>query len=332
MYKEKTMMFLYAETPIHPGAGSGTGFIDLPVQRERFTGLPIFQASGIKGAMREDFETQAPGLESQPPNLPNPILDAFGPDTARAAEHAGALGVSEAEVLLFPIRSLYGVFAYLTCPLVLQRFKRDLELVGHTPTPWPATIPSPTEDTVFVISTQDRSGTIIARGPDVNNLKAVFDEYAFSARPSPETRQIAEFIRDHCLPTTAEYNTWRTQFPSRFAIVPDDVFRDFTRLGAEVLTRNRIDDTTGTVEEGALWTEEHLPSETFLYSILLAADPMTDTSKRTKALADARAVLNFVKAGLTLSGLTIPGLNNRRLQIGGDQTLGRGIVMARFLS
>ncbi|MBT9168701.1 MAG: hypothetical protein DDT19_02049 [Syntrophomonadaceae bacterium] len=99
-----------------------------------------------------------------------------------------------------------------------------------------------------------------------------------------------------------------------------------------MLTRNRIDDNTGTVEEGALWTEEHLPSETFLYSVLLAADPMTDTSKRPKALADGSAVLNFVKAGLTRSGLSISGLDNRRLQIGGDQTLGRGIVMARFLS
>lgn len=324
MYKEKTMMFLYAETPIHPGAGSGTGFIDLPIQRERFTGLPIFQASGIKGAMREYCESQASGPQ-------NEILDAFGPDTARAAEHAGALGVSEGKVLLFPVRSLFGVFAYLTCPLVLQRFKRDLELVRYTPTPWPATIPTPTDDTAFVISSKDGSGTNIAKGPNVNNLKAVFDEYAFSARPSPETRQIAEFIRDQCLPTAGEYNTWRPQFPGRLAIVPDDVFLDFTRLGAEVLTRNRIDDNTGTVAEGALWTEEHLPSETFLYSILLAADPMTDTSKRPKALADASAVLNFVKAGLTRSGLSIAGLDNRRLQIGGDQTLGQGIVMARFL-
>lgn len=321
MFKEKTMMFLYGETPIHPGAGSGSGFIDLPIQRERFTGLPVFHASGVKGAMRQFFEFQNPAPK-------NEIFEVFGPDTARAAENAGALGVGEAKILLFPVKSLYGVFGYLTCPLVLQRFKRDLEMIRYNLTSWPTEIPSPSGDTVFVISTQGGTGTIIAQESG-GRLMSVFDEFGFSAVNSPDARIIAEFIRDSCLPNTGEYSLWRNQLPSRFAIVPDDVFIDFTKLATEVQFRNRIDDNTRTVAEGALWTEELLPSETVLYSLLLSTDPFTDSAKRV--LANATDVLNFVKLGQNKRGLTVSGVADQHLQAGGDQNLCRGFFMTRFL-
>lgn len=340
MYKVKTMLLFYAETPIHPGAGSGTGAIDLPIQREAFSDLPIFQSSGIKGALREYFEAQAPGWPSRLPTglqLASPIVDTFGPDTASASDHAGALAVGDAKVLVFPIRSLYGVFACLTCPLVLQRFRRDLDMVGASVTGWPSSIPSPVGETIRVIS-QSTEGTtprvpkslIIAPQQGTGGMKAVFNEFAFSASEDADTRAIAEFIRDHCLPDAPEYVTWKQDFLGRFAIVPDDVFRDFTRLATEIVSRNRIDDEKGTVEEGALWTEEHLPSETVLYCPVLIADPLTDPKKRPKALADAQAVLTFLKNVGTYNGRTFSGVHDRRIQIGGDQTLGRGIVMAHI--
>lgn len=311
MYQEKTMLFLYAEAPIHPGAGSGVGYIDLPVQRERFTNLPIFQASGLKGSMRDYFESQDSEHEDE-------ILETFGPKAGPgASEHAGALGVGEAKLLLFPVRSLYGVFAYITCPIVLQRFKRDLELVN--PAVWPAgvSIPEPEREGILVISTKDNNKTIIAQETEEGELRAVFDEFSFKAQPDENVRSIAEFIRERIFPTTGEYNTWKEGLPNRFAIVPDNVFVDFTRLAAEVVTRNKIDDTTGTVEEGGLWTEEYLPSETVLYSVILATKPF----KGNPTLSDASAVINFVKE-----------LDNKRFQIGGNQTIGQGIIMAHFLS
>jgi CRISPR-associated protein Cmr4 len=43
-----SVVFLYAETPLHAGSGTALGAVDLPVQRERMTNLPMVQGSGIK--------------------------------------------------------------------------------------------------------------------------------------------------------------------------------------------------------------------------------------------------------------------------------------------
>lgn len=327
MFKEKDILFLYAETPLHPGAGAGLGFIDLPLQRERFTGLPIIQGSGMKGSIREFFECQ-PGARNPSNKLIQEILDTFGPEAGEgASEYAGAITISDARVLLFPVRSLYGVFAYLTCPLILNRFKRDLDLAGQQFSPL-ATIPDPKGDNICVIS-NDNDKSIIAQAADGKNWSAVFDEFAFSAQLSPETRSISAFIRDYCFPKNTVYNSWKSNFPSRFAIVPDDVFADFTCIGAEVISRNKVGKTGAVSEEdGDLWTEEHMPSETLLYCILLASDPLSESKK---SLLNAKAVKEFLKSGIGNSA-RLAGLNNQRLQIGGDKTVGRGITMTHFLS
>jgi len=44
---------MYAEEPIHAGAGTSTGTIDLPIQRERHINVPKIEGSGVRGAIRE---------------------------------------------------------------------------------------------------------------------------------------------------------------------------------------------------------------------------------------------------------------------------------------
>jgi len=308
------MMFIYTETPVHPGSGSGTGYIDIPIQRERFTDLPIIQASSLKGSLRDYFEGQNPKPTQE-------IMEIFGPEPdSGASDYAGALGIGEAKLLLFPVRSLYGIFAYITCPLILQRFKRDFDLVGSSKVIWPTeiTIPEPAKEKILVMLAKDNDKAIIAQGSNGKDIKAVFDEFAFKVQEDRNTRIIAEFIRDNIFPTAKEYEDWKAKFPKRFAIVSDNVFKDFARMATEVVTRNRIDNDTGVVIEGGLWTEEFLPSESVFYSVLLSTNPF----KENPTLKDASAIINFVR----------DGLDNKRFQIGGNQSIGRGIVMAHFLS
>ena len=52
MITDTTMLYLYVETPLHAGVGSGLSSIDLPIQRERTTQYPMIQGSGIKGKLR----------------------------------------------------------------------------------------------------------------------------------------------------------------------------------------------------------------------------------------------------------------------------------------
>ncbi len=122
MITATTMLYLYVETPLHAGMGSGLSSIDLPIQRERTTQYPTIQGSSIKGKLRALAEEE----NEDATELINAI---FGPPpmTGETSDHAGALIAGDARILLFPVRSLSGVFAYTTSCDVLARFKRDIE-------------------------------------------------------------------------------------------------------------------------------------------------------------------------------------------------------------
>ena len=59
MYKIARPLFFRCITPMHVGCGSDLGIVDLPIQREKHTGYPKIESSGIKGCIREDFEAVA---------------------------------------------------------------------------------------------------------------------------------------------------------------------------------------------------------------------------------------------------------------------------------
>ena len=122
MFENKAVMFLYAVSPVHMGAGSATGIIDNPIQRERHTNHPCFAGSGIKGAVRHGFEAIGgdPGL----------INDLFGPESGAGDLHAGAVSFGDGQLVAFPVRCLKNGYVYATCPQALARAQRLLGLVG----------------------------------------------------------------------------------------------------------------------------------------------------------------------------------------------------------
>jgi len=311
VFEKAAMLFLYCETPVHAGTGTSLSIVDLPIQRERITGLPIVQASSLKGVLRAEVE-RLKGKQ---------IAEAlFGPETQRAHEHAGCVSPHDARLLLFPIRSLVGVFAWATCPFVLERFKREMIAAGFQ-IGWQ--VPNPANSQQALVAHDD---TIVADG------KVVLEEFAFKAQPSEETKSIAEWLTKNAFPQSPEYKPFRDWLPKRFVILPDDAFRDFTQLATEVIARIRLKPETKTVAEGALWTEEHLPSETLLYASIFVSKPLApkdtvpDEFKENNEPSAAK-VLEFLK-GLTTPNTDKPYLD--RLQIGGDETVGRGIVKVRL--
>ena len=166
MFLKQKPLFLWVETPLHAGSGSDLGIVDLPVQREKHTGFPKVEASGIKGCLRESFEDK---LERENTELKL----AFGPESANEA-HAGAIGFSDARLLLFPVKSVKSVFAWITCPQVITRFKRDLELCGVVG-----------RDNGFDIPTKET----VPSGSDlfVKEGEIVLEEYTFSAQKNSAT-------------------------------------------------------------------------------------------------------------------------------------------------
>ena len=98
MFEATRLVFYYAVSPVHMGAGSAIGAIDSPIQREVHTKHPMFAGSGLKGALRHHFNRawpRAEGDDRKPNSLINRI---FGPDTS-ASDFAGALSLSDAQLV-----------------------------------------------------------------------------------------------------------------------------------------------------------------------------------------------------------------------------------------
>ncbi|MCC7201903.1 MAG: type III-B CRISPR module RAMP protein Cmr4 [Nitrospirae bacterium] len=303
MFKEAKVMFIYTETSLHCGSGTSLGVIDLPIQREKYTDYPVCQASGIKGVVREWFDNKYGERDSK-------IKYTFGPDFGRgdSEAHAGAATFTDGRLLLFPVRSLNSVFAYTTSVFALSRLRRDLEMAGES-VGWK--VPAESDKILGVSESKVKTG----------DNKVVLEEYTFDFQLDEGVKAIAEWIASNAIPQGDEYNFWRQKVKTDLIILPEDAFGDFVKLSTEVQARIRINNDTKTVDKGALFYEEALPCDSLLYSVVMAHDPACDNAKRPTDLQDSTDVMKFVSE-----------IKSKRLQFGGDATIGKGIVNVNFLN
>jgi len=295
MFEESRIVFLYAETSFHPGSGDSIVGVDLPIQRERHTNYPKNQGGGVKGALRDLAEQK--GLAE--------LDEIFGPENAG---HQGALSLTEARILLFPVKSLKGVFAWLICPFVIERFKRDLKRMN----------PAFSDlDNVQIFSILNEQALVTE--PCVVNTTTnavVLEDLAFDADDLQKTavNQLAKWFGDNALRNDDSYAYWKEKLKNSLVLVSDEVFRDFVVHYTEVSTRHKRSET-GTVEDGALWNEETLPSETLMYSCVLASR----SNKKDSSLT-AIGVIEKVEKILDES---------KFMQMGASETVGQGFLGIR---
>lgn len=329
MFKNGKLVFFYSESLIHAGTGQGVGDVDLPIQRERITQWPIVRASSLKGALRDHFELSG--------CVNDDLFVIFGPDqdqkdsnnnAGKPDEHGGALSVEEAKILLFPVRSLKGTYAYVTCPLAVKRMYRDLlSLMAVGCNCVDDDIKSAAQMTVpdnqTILLPQDDLVSITVGNCGQPRHEVILEELVLEKQAKEEVAKLAAWLDKHWPSNSGA--PW-IDLDKRLAVVSDDVFKDFVELATEVITRNKIDDATGVVKKGALWNEECLPRETLMYGALFASDPGSVAASRAKVtggLDNASKVLNYI------SDIKSPHVP-KRLWVGGDLTIGRGCMKIQF--
>ncbi len=319
MYDQSNMMYIYVETPLHAGSGRAVGVVDLPIQRERVTNYPLVQSSGVKGRLRAEARDAKMN--------PAAIEAIFGPETNNADAYAGAISVGDARILLFPVRSLYGVFVWATSANVLARYARDLTAAGIAHNLVAAIKGLP--------SLRDVNGSkvaVSAAGKKLHGDTAVLEEFSYATVPyagEGGIDYITTWLADNVLPTAPEYDYWRTILPERLVILPEDDFRDFVTNSTEVVTRVKLNNDTKTVENGMLWTEESLPSDTLLYAPLYMVGERKGAELRKKDNGDKE---RDAQPAAALMKLLTAAMNNHRIRLGGDETVGRGSVALRFVA
>lgn len=301
MFKKAKPFFIKVISPLHAGSGQELGIVDMPIQRERHTDFPKIEGSGLKGSIREVFRENI----GKNKITKDSINLAFGPDGS--GDHAGALGFTDTRILLFPVKSMKGVFAYITCPMVLEKFQSELELCRIQFKNDDEKIDIPSDYTLK--PKNDKGKCVVADKNELGiNKNVILEEYAFEIVERDITKS-AKFISDYSGVPDIE---------KKLVILSDDDFRDFVNLSTEVITRTKIDPKTGTVVGGALFTEEYLPAETVMYSLVLTTPIFNEEKgifKATDSENEEEKVMKFFEKG-------IPDI----IQIGGNATIGKGLV------
>ena len=306
MFQATRLVFYYAVTPVHMGAGSAIGAIDNPIQREVHTQHPVFAGSGLKGALRHHFNRAWPGEQDK--RSDGFIGRIFGPET-NASDYAGALSLSYAQLVALPVRSLKGAYVYATCPLALARAKRLAELAG-VQAQW--AVPAVPDGQALVASE-----LVLA------NNSLVLEAFEFK-RAEGDCAAIAEWLAGQVFSELGDF--FAKKLKSDLVVLNDTDFTHFARHAMVVEPHVRIDDESGTADDGGLFYTENLPPETLMAGLAQATVERRKkgSERRTDAL-DADAVLAAVFEGAECR----PGIGGRALQIGGDATTGRGLVLVR---
>lgn len=297
MFEKQAAVFLYAVSPVHMGAGTATGLIDNPIQRERHTNHPSFAGSGIKGAVRHSFE--ALGGDK------TVISRLFGPESGNGDLHAGAISFGDAQLVAFPVRSLKGGYVYATCPQALARAQRLLRLTGNA-CDWE--IPTANDGQCRV-----SHGKLLTKrdGRDRLHLEA----FEYEATTDAGVGSIGGDLSAKALPQDDGYTFFRDKLGADLVILSDTDFGYFAENATLVEPHVRIDEKTGTADGGGLFYTENLPPEALLIAPLMASKTRSGKEENMDAAEALMKIRNV--------------MDGRLMQIGGDATTGRGLVVAR---
>ncbi len=284
------LTFIHALSALHAGTGQGVDLIDLPIARERATNIPFLPGSSLKGVLRDAVAKDCQEA-------------LFGPQKGNGEDFAGPLQISDQRLLLLPVRSMAGTFAWVTCPFVLRRLKRDAEDTGVA---CACAIPEIQEHAAALVAAEK---LIVSQ---IN--KIVLEDLDLTPDADRAiAKGWAEWIAMHALP-----QDWSTMLTERICIVHDDIFNFLAETATEVSARIALENDSKTVTGGALWYEEALPAETVLYGIVIT----NFTPRALGEYKDGKLVPKFTEQALLNK---LKETTTKPMQLGGKATTGKGI-------
>jgi len=267
--------------------------------------LPVFKAREYTRLLiaNEDMEDKRKEIEKKY-SLLYRILDiVFGPYNPGGNPERSSLLISDASLLFYPVRTLKGLYALVTCPEILRRLNMphiDLKI----------------PDSLLNLNDKGTVKTLNStQSKYVINGKVYFEDLNFSI----------DTVGDGDFNWVKEKLGLDESIKDRLFVVHNDVFQYFVEFATQVMSRNKIDYATGTVDKkiGGIWTEEHLPPETYLFSYL------EDNGKVVGKIKVKENNLGKEKDASSFEWVA-DKLNNNVIHLGGDETVGKGFAELRF--
>ena len=304
------LTIIHVLSALHAGTGQGSGVIDLPIAREKATGLPYLPGSSLKGALRTNCNKMFPMRFADGREKQVKCEQIFGSENAEnGANSAGTVQITDQRLLLLPVRSLAGTFAWVTSPYVLYRLARDLEDL-HLLSRNNYSVPHVADLQSCMVS--GSSLMVDAHKVYLEDLDlSVQDDSAHSANASATFW--ANWLSDYIFREDAD---GREMLKQQFCIVHDDAFSFLLETATEITARIHLQEESKTVQKGGLWYEEALPAESVLCGLALT----TPRSKKENGDAELTPQeLNEV----------FQYVAQKTLQLGGKSTVGRGQCRVR---
>lgn len=298
------LTFIHTLSPLHAGTGQGVGVIDLPIAREKSTNLPFLPGSTLKGTLRDERET---AIYSKEINKGTDGKEAeqfarkeagkvFGSPDGEDGKggQSGSAIFSDQKLLCLPVRSLFGTFAWVTSPFILERFKRDCEMTD-TRIKGFQKLEIKTESCITEAnSLLKKEIEIIENGNSQKAEKVILEDLDLDCEKT-DISELAESLSQIIFP---ENEDWQKLFVERFCIVSDDVMNFLAETATEITARNVLNDNK---TSDNLWYEESLPTETILSGVLATV------GNRESEIE------------------TVRNLCEKPIQLGGNMTVGRGL-------
>lgn len=301
LWKDRILLGIYNLSPLHYGIGQTTGAVDLPIARDAATRIPILPATGIKGVLRDYSKSQLDKAK---------LRGLFGAEIGEDADRAaGRLTVTEARLIAYPARSLGKPFLHVTCPLILERLRRDLVVSGT--------------DEVLPLKALSFDSPVLVSNRELNEKTLVLEGLVYEGkevRYTEEARWLAGKLAQ-LLPEDEKPS--RERLTDNLAIIPDDDFVHLMRAALPIqarirLTGGKTTDTwmnpdTGEEEKGNLWYEEYLPADCLFAAVIGERNSRNGVQESTASKQVGLSELRDVKSTF------------RVVQLGGNETVGFGI-------
>ncbi|NFK09989.1 type III-B CRISPR module RAMP protein Cmr4 [Clostridium botulinum] len=248
MYKNKETIYIKGISPIHAGNGQSLTSVDMPIQRESHSNIPKIEGSSLKGSIKHNvyhklgFNEDNKKVEKEKEGKKEEYKlfeKIFGPDNG--SDYASAISITDAKLLLFPMRSATDIYKLITCPYVLRRWKEEIN--------------QSFEDS-FLEDIEDGHCVVNNESQLLSEDKVMLEEYIFEANRKEDLSSL--------------FNESLEELQvNKVVILSDSDFIDMVTMYTEVITRNKIDVETGTAQGTGLFSEEYLPAETVMYFSVL---------------------------------------------------------------
>jgi CRISPR-associated protein Cmr4 len=300
-YERASLLLMKTLTPLHIGVGKVTGVVDLPIIRDAM-GFPIIPTSSLKGALRSQLSGSLAEEE---------IKVLFGPEPGEEA-YAGALAFTEGYLLAMPARSLRGIWALVTSPVLIHRFQRMLQMMRSLePSSELEKLGEHCKKLLEEGEVMDVDQAIVCKegeeklSIEIMGKKSLIlnEEFQFGCKQSENIRNF--------------FGSIRVPEARRGILLHDDRIRDVVERSILRRARVRLKKEDKTVGEGP-WSEEDVPAEALFFNVLIYSKPRKAQDKM-KDVEDVKSktIKQLLSDYEQKIGYAV---------FGGHETIGRGVI------